>query len=76
MDKIIRTISNFELDVFQIMPNHMHGIIVLKNVQPSGHPHGQSPAVASEDAVAPTIGDIVGAYKSIVANRCLDIYKT
>lgn len=24
--------SNFELDVFQIMPNHMHGIIVLSHV--------------------------------------------
>ena len=25
---------------------------------------------------APTIGDIVGAYKSMVANACLEIYKT
>jgi len=25
---------------------------------------------------APTIGDIVGAYKSLVANGCLEIYKT
>ena len=24
---------------------------------------------------APTIGDIVGAYKSLVANRCLDLFK-
>ena len=25
---------------------------------------------------APTVGDIVGAYKSLVANACLEIYKT
>jgi REP element-mobilizing transposase RayT len=95
----------FESDVFQIMPNHIHGIIILNNVgatlavaqnininqtdaaeftrsqngigftrsqtgQPQGLPQqaGESPA--------PTIGNIVGAYKSIVANACLDIYKS
>jgi REP element-mobilizing transposase RayT len=26
--------------------------------------------------VAPTIGDIIGAYKSLVANECLKIWKT
>jgi hypothetical protein len=29
--KLPERFPNFELDVFQIMPNHMHGIIVLKN---------------------------------------------
>ncbi|HXJ97841.1 MAG TPA: transposase [Gelidibacter sp.] len=108
--------SNFKLDVFQIMPNHMHGIIALQTV-------GATLAVAPNDAIAPndmvennhavmpndmvennhavvpnhtvdtddavvdigagaspaptaTIPDIVGAYKSLVANGCLDIYKT
>ena len=56
--KLSERFSNFELDVFQIMPNHMHGIIVLN------------------DIVGATLGDIVGAYKSLVANGCLDIYKT
>ncbi|MBC6109577.1 transposase [Pedobacter fastidiosus] len=81
---------NFELDVFQIMPNHMHGIIVLSDV-------GATLAVAQEEnenkdliisdssnqkldrataRVAPTIADIVGAYKSIVSNECLKIYKS
>ncbi len=27
--KLCERFLNFELDVFQIMPNHMHGIIVL-----------------------------------------------
>ncbi|MEQ8705126.1 MAG: transposase [Phaeodactylibacter sp.] len=77
---------NLELDVFQIMPNHMHGIIALGV--------GATLAVAQNDAVAQnemivgndiragvspaptkTVGDIVGAYKSLVANGCLKIYK-
>ncbi|PIY04942.1 MAG: hypothetical protein COZ21_05210, partial [Bacteroidetes bacterium CG_4_10_14_3_um_filter_31_20] len=30
--KLSERFSNFELDVFQIMPNHMHGIIVLNDI--------------------------------------------
>ena len=36
--KLTERFPNFELDVFQIMPNHMHGIIVLNNV--GGNPCG------------------------------------
>lgn len=74
--------SNFELDVFQIMPNHMHGIILLNDIPvgagftPAHHggisQHGDNRATAR---VAPTVSDIVGAYKSLVANGCLKIYK-
>lgn len=106
--------ENVELDVFQIMPNHMHGIIVLKPVGATlavAHPNttgkalvgaGFTPAQntpaqntpmqieqlgterheSGDDdwataRVAPTttaaIGDIVGAYKSLVINLCIDI---
>jgi len=78
--KLSERFPNFELDVFQIMPNHMHGIIALV---------GATPAVAHNNAVVDndnlagaspahtkTVGDIVGAYKSLVANGCLDIFKT
>jgi len=72
--------SNFELDVFQIMPNHMHGIIVLSDFNTVG----ATLAVAQEEnkvyrataRVAPTIADIVGAYKSIVSNACLQLFKS
>ncbi|MDZ4708054.1 MAG: transposase [Saprospiraceae bacterium] len=83
--------SNFELDVFQIMPNHMHGIIVLNDVgagftpAQNGQPQGLPLQNTDDDDRAhvdgahvyraPTIGDIVGAYKSLVANGCLDIFK-
>jgi len=75
---------NFELDVFQIMPNHMHGIIVLSDISSAVDAVGAPLAVAQEEnelnrataRVAPTIADIVGAYKSIVSNACLQLFKS
>lgn len=95
--KLSRRFSNFELDVFQIMPNHMHGIIALNAgatlavapdetpVDPNDTPVAPINAVVGDDigagaSPAPagvgSISGIVGAYKSLVANACLDIYKT
>lgn len=99
--KLTERFSNFELDVFQIMPNHMHAIIALNNVgagftpalysaQNNDEIYGQStngqpqrlPLHLTDNdnrataMVAPTIGDIIGAYKSLVANECLKIWKT
>ncbi len=90
-----------EMDVFQIMPNHMHGIIVIN---PHDN-HGAGAMVGATLAVAQnvtagagrtgviragaspapttigtndniTVGHIVGAYKSLVSNACLKIYKS
>ena len=83
--KLMKRFSNFESDVFQIMPNHIHGIIILNE------PHvGATLAVAQNTVnkndnkrttarVVPTIGaisDIIGAYKSLVMTECLKIYKS
>jgi putative transposase len=113
--KLPERFTNMELDVFQIMPNHMHGIIMLTDtvgatlavapdndavapynntpadndaVAPDNNTHTENDVVAPDDSVvvigagaspAPmytkTIGDIVGAYKSLVANDCLKIFK-
>jgi putative transposase len=110
--KLPERFLNFELDVFQIMPNHMHGIIMLNDqivgerftrspVKPEidankqqsqlGQSNGLSIPYILDGIVAndkgervnrpptdyrlPTIGDIVGAYKSLVANECLEIFK-
>jgi REP element-mobilizing transposase RayT len=48
--------ENLELDVFQIMPNHMHGIIII-----------------NEKIERISIGNIVGAYKSLVDRGCRKI---
>jgi putative transposase len=72
--KLTSRFPNMEFDVFQVMPNHMHGIVVLVGAtlavaQNSTIGAGASPART-------TIGAIVGAYKSLVFNACLDIYKS
>lgn len=48
-----------ELDEYVIMPNHIHGII----------------GVRATVKVAPTLGKIVGAYKSRVIHECLELAK-
>ncbi len=68
---------NIETDVFQVMPNHLHGIIIIHNPEPVGA--GLVPAHATRATtahatrattrVAPTIGEIVGAFKSITTHK-------
>jgi REP element-mobilizing transposase RayT len=88
--KLADRFSNFELDVFQIMPNHIHGIISLLPVgsglapdllyegQPQGLPQPETQGLPQQlvQQGKSSISDIVGAYKSIVANGCLEIYKS
>lgn len=92
--KLSERFKNMELDVFQIMPNHIHGIIALNDtptpvgagftpapntMQPrcdNGQPFDGQPFDGQPQGIAPTVFDIVGAYKSLVANGCLEIYKS
>lgn len=88
--KLAERFPNFALDAFQIMPDHMHGIIQVR-APLAGAPASDAndsdademragaspaPARARTRASAPTVSDIVGAYKSLVANGCLPIYKS
>lgn len=67
---------NIETDVFQVMPNHLHGIIIIHTPEPVGaglvpaHAIG-APAHATRATtrVAPTLGEIVGALKSITTHK-------
>lgn len=85
--KLSQRFSNFELDAFQIMPNHMHAIIAINNPPASqtyayeiSKPNRPQPqgfaATEAQNNAATTVSDIVGAYKSLVANACLKIFKT
>lgn len=79
---------HFELDVFQIMPNHIHGIIGIKQYIDTeltsdnfdidhlviGQPE-KFPLEVDFKIIKKTVGDIVGAYKSLVSNKCLEIAK-
>ncbi len=58
-----------KLDEFIVMPNHIHGILHIVGAPLAGaRDHGNIRATAR---VAPTsVGNIVGAYKSICAQHC------
>ena len=66
------------LDEFVVMPNHIHGIFAITVGAPlAGAPNNApTPNNAGADIratarVAPTVGDIVGAYKSLSVHHCL-----
>ena len=52
----VTAIYDVTVDSYVIMPNHIHFVLVL-------------PEARATARVAPTVGRIVGAYKSIVANE-------
>jgi len=58
-----------DLDVFVVMPNHIHGIIVLSDDHLRALPVGARDNTVATRArtatrAAPTLGDLVGAFKS------------
>jgi REP-associated tyrosine transposase len=65
--------SNVELDAYVVMPNHVHGIIVINE---NGMATNSSPFVGARHAsplprgVKPhSVGAIVGSFKSVVTKR-------
>ena len=84
--KIPERFANIELDVFVVMPNHIHGIIVIHDPVGAGFTPALVDVVPNAEVGAfnttnglplrVTVGYIVGAYKSLVANECLKIYKS
>lgn len=56
-----------EIDQFIVMPNHVHGIVVIVGAPLVGAPSNEqrSPENRAGTRPAPTLGDIVGAFKSI-----------
>ncbi|MBU1088965.1 transposase, partial [Patescibacteria group bacterium] len=56
---IPKQFTNTKLDEFVVMPNHLHGIIIIK-------PNHRATA-----RVAPTLGNIIGSFKSRSTNKWL-----
>ena len=77
------------LGAFTIMPNHMHGIVAIVGAplagarpvdQPDGVGRGESeatrsglPTVRAGASPAPTLGSIIGAFKSLSDRRCRQV---
>ncbi|MCL4548324.1 MAG: transposase [Bacteroidetes bacterium] len=51
--------QNAELDYYVIMPNHFHGILILNELK---HRTGEA-------CLAPTLGNIIGSFKSASSKR-------
>lgn len=67
--KLPKRFPTIGLDAFVVMPNHVHGIIILH--RPVGVPlvGTQAEGDRATTRAAPTLGDVVGAYKSITTVR-------
>ena len=80
---------NVILDAFVIMPNHVHGILIIDNnvgvplvgtqsnigtqmagTQMAGtQNNGQPQSLGQPQGIAPTVGNIIGAFKSLTTNE-------
>lgn len=74
-ENLPRQFPNVRLDAFVVMPNHIHGIILLtENVGATlavaPDKAGASPAPTG--AMRPKLGDVVGTFRSLCVNNWLD----
>jgi len=68
--------NTIELDIHIVMPNHFHGIVIITNPVGAGLVPAPAPApapgattrVAPTGPRRPTLGDIIGAFKSLTTN--------
>jgi len=86
-DNIPHDFPNVRLHESVIMPNHMHGIIEIvdtsvgvplvgtQNVHCPNQNTNTRPTKGQPQGIAPTIGDIVGAYKSKTTNAYIQMVK-
>jgi len=59
---------NIDLHESIVMPNHFHGIIQVCWQPDNGQPHRQ-PDDGQPQGIAPTIANMIGAFKSLVTNE-------
>ncbi len=79
-NNIPKRFANVELDEYITMPNHSHGIIVICRDTPCGYPENGCTETFNVGAVPyarpVSLGDIVGAFKSLCVNAWLRAIKT
>lgn len=62
---------NVELDQFIIMPNHMHGIVVINNkINPVRACHGMPLQNKFSKPISGSLGTIINQYKSSAKRQC------
>ena len=73
-EKLPLRFQNIRLDAFVVMPNHLHGVLWIMDPETENR---QNQIASAEDKLVrlPTLGKIIGAYKSLVVHECLKRYK-
>ena len=67
--ELICRFDNIKLHEFIVMPNHFHGIVESVGVPLVGTQNvGQPQQIGQPQGIAPTVGDMVGAFKSVTTN--------
>jgi len=73
--ELIYCFDNIKLHEFIVMPNHFHGIIEFVRVPLVGTQNVEQPPTMGQpqtgqpQGIAPTVGDVVGAFKSLSTNE-------
>ncbi len=70
-EKLPERWKHLELGAFQIMPNHMHGIFIIQSVEEEVDLSNPKLQWANK----PTLGQVVGAYCSIVSTQCFEFMR-
>jgi len=80
--EIPNNFSNTKLHKFIIMPNHIHGIIeiivgapLVGARNPMGAQIDNQPQTGQPQGIAPTVGGIVGVFKSLTTNAYIKMVK-
>ena len=73
-EEIPKHFENVELDEFIIMPNHIHGIIVL--TEPVGAIHESPLPMTQRQRRTMTLSKIIGRFKMLTAKEINLMYKT
>ncbi len=75
LTKIPSLFRNIELGEYIIMPNHIHGVSIIKesSKEEAGFARNKN-ELPSRIIQHKKVGNIVGAYKSLSANECLKIF--
>jgi putative transposase len=70
--KLPEKYPGIQLDEYVVMPNHLHGIIVIVGAAPRGRPNPGTHSVTESGQphrVAPTLGVIIGWFKTMSTNE-------
>ena len=65
-DDLLKRFPNIELDTFGVMPNHIHGIIIIVGAGLALPKQGAASSAPTKD-ISPRLGDVVRAFKSVSA---------